>query len=111
MRTDTGPLPGKVNEDDRKQDGRKRAYAYQRYLKSTGGRSGEESDRATWRRKISSYTGDPMMRNSRGKEFSNIVLDLHCARFVPLERLHRVGSQPAAVHWHYFMLIVPLRSF
>ena len=33
--------------------------AYQLDLKSTGLRSGEETDRAMWRRKITSYTGDP----------------------------------------------------
>ena len=33
--------------------------ACQRYLKSTGLRAGEETDRAMWRRKIISRTGDP----------------------------------------------------
>ena len=33
--------------------------AGQRDLKSTGLRAGEETDRAMWRRKITSYTGDP----------------------------------------------------
>ena len=33
--------------------------ACQRDLKSTGLRAGEETDRAMWRRKIISYTGDP----------------------------------------------------
>ena len=33
--------------------------ACQRDLKSTGLRAGEETDRAMWRRKITSYTGDP----------------------------------------------------
>ena len=33
--------------------------ACQRDLKSTGLRASEETDRATWRRKIISYTGDP----------------------------------------------------
>ena len=31
----------------------------QRDLKSTGLRAGEQTDRATWRRNIISYTGDP----------------------------------------------------
>ena len=34
----------------------------------------------------------------------------HCTRFVPGERLQRVGSQPAVVHCHSFMLIVQLLS-
>ena len=33
--------------------------AFQRALKSTGLRAGEETDRAMWRRKIISHTGDP----------------------------------------------------
>ena len=33
--------------------------ACQRYLQSTGLRAGEETDRAMWRRKIISHTGDP----------------------------------------------------
>ena len=33
--------------------------ACQRHLKHTGLRAGEETDRAMWRRKIISYTGDP----------------------------------------------------
>ena len=33
----------------------------QRDLKSTGPRAGDDSDRATWRRKIISHTGDPTM--------------------------------------------------
>ena len=33
--------------------------ACQRYLKSTGLRAGEETDRVMWRRKVISYTGDP----------------------------------------------------
>ena len=33
--------------------------ACQRHFKSTGLRAGEETDRAMWRRKITSYTGDP----------------------------------------------------
>ena len=33
--------------------------AFQRDLESTGLRAGEETDRAMWRRKISSHTGDP----------------------------------------------------
>ena len=34
-------------------------YVCQRDLKSTGLRAGEETDRAMWRRKITSYAGDP----------------------------------------------------
>ncbi len=34
-------------------------YACQRDLKRIGLRAGEEKDRAMWRRKIISYTGDP----------------------------------------------------
>ena len=33
--------------------------ACQRDLKSTGLRAGEETDRAMWRREITSHTGDP----------------------------------------------------
>ena len=49
--------------------------AFQRDLKSTGLRAGEEMDRAMWRRKIISYTGDPTWEKPEEKkkiEFSNI---------------------------------------
>ena len=52
----------------------------------------------------------PYDEKLKGKGVSpNVVLNLHCARFVPGERLRCVGSQPAVVHCHSFMLIFPLR--
>ena len=54
--------------DDRKPDGKTRATET---CKSTEVRAGEETDRATWSRKIISHTGDPiivMKGTARGKE-------------------------------------------
>ena len=44
---------------DVRNDTQRRKDACHRDLKSTGLRAGEETDRAMWRRKIISYTGDP----------------------------------------------------
>ena len=56
----------------------RRKDACQRDLKSTGLRAGEETDRAMWRRKITSYTGDPTMGKARGKEEEGIMYNVLC---------------------------------
>ena len=50
---------GYTREKEERTTGNKMERACQRDLKSTGLRAGEETDRAMWRRKIISYTGDP----------------------------------------------------
>ena len=42
--------------------------ACQRDMKSTGLRAGEETDRAMWRRKISSHTSDPTLWEKPGEK-------------------------------------------
>ena len=65
MRKDGEHIPRKVLRADipgKRKRGRPKTIwkdACQRDLKSTGLRAGEETDRAMWRRKITSYTGDP----------------------------------------------------
>ena len=53
------------SEDDRKQDGNRRA---KRYLKITGLRAGGEMDRAMLRRKISSHAGNPTWWEKPGEK-------------------------------------------
>ena len=50
---------GYTREKEERTTENKMEDACQRDLKSTGLRADEETDRAMWRRKIISYTGDP----------------------------------------------------
>ena len=65
MRRDGENIPRKVLRADKpgkRKRGRPKTRwkdACQRYLKSIGLRAGKETDRALWRRKIISHTGDP----------------------------------------------------
>ena len=66
MRRDGEHILGEVLKADipgKRKRGRpktRRKDACKKYLKSTGLRAGEETHRAMWRRKIISYTGDPI---------------------------------------------------